>query len=70
MTKLDYAKSRATRDMKYRVYKWGHSPQTIFLVHDGQWYRRRLWVEPFLTPEEMELKDPKTFGWGKWEVVP
>lgn len=58
MTKLDYAKSRATRDMKYRVYKWGHSPQTIFLVHDGEWYRRRLW------------KDGKTFGWHKWEVVP
>lgn len=50
MTKLDYAKSR--------VYNWGHSPQTIFLVHDGEWYRRRLW------------KDGKTFGWHKWEVVP
>ena len=57
MTELAYAKSRATRDMKYRVYKWGPSPQNIFLIHDGQFYRRRLW------------KDGKAFGWGKWEVA-
>ena len=44
MTELAYAKSRATRD-------------NIFLIHDGQFYRRRLW------------KDGKAFGWGKWEVA-